>query len=73
MAYNTNQQNSTKLTLYFLIYGRTVRLSIKGEILNKSTLLDRVITLVHKLSLFKESARITIKRTQEKIKQDYSV
>jgi len=62
MAYNTSQQNSTKMTPYFLIYGRTARLSIEGKVLSRSTLLDRVITLVHKLPIFRESAKIAIKR-----------
>ncbi len=68
IAYNTSQQNSTKMTPYFLMYERIARLPIEGEVLSKSTLLDRVITLIHKLPLFRESARIAIKRAQEKIK-----
>ncbi len=62
MAYNISQQNSTKMTSYFLIYDRTARLPIEGKVLSKSILLDRVITLVHKLLLFRESARIAIKK-----------
>src|SRR6266540_3704770 len=73
MAYNTSQQNSTKMIPYFLIYGRIVRLPIKGEVCSRSTLLDRVITLVHKLLLFRESVKIAIKRVQEKIRQNYPV
>ena len=34
MAYNTSRQNSTKITPYFLIYGRIARLPIKGEVLS---------------------------------------
>ncbi len=56
------------MTSYFLIYRRTVRLHIKGKVLSKSTLLDRVIILIHKLLLFKESARIAIKRAQKKMR-----
>ncbi len=73
MAYNTSQQNSTKMTPFFLMYGRTARLSMEGEVFSKITLLDRVITMIHKLSIFRESARIAIKRAQEKMRQDYSV
>ncbi len=54
--------NSTKMTSYFLIYDRTVRLSMEGEVFSKSILLDKVIILIHKLLLFRESARIAIKR-----------
>ncbi len=73
MAYNTSQQNSIKMTSYFLMYGRIARLPIKGEVFSRNTLLDRVITLVHKLPIFRESARIAIKRAQEKMRQDYPV
>ncbi len=61
------------MTPYFLIYGRTARLLIEGEVLSRSILLDRVIILVHKLPIFRESARIAIKRVQEKMRQDYPV
>ncbi len=44
------------------MYNKIARLPIKGKMLNKSILLDRVITLVYKLLLFRESARIAIKR-----------
>ena len=73
MLYNMSQQNSTKMTPYFLIYGKTARLPIEGEVFSRNTLLDRVITLVHKLPLFRKSVRIVIKRAQEKMRQDYPV
>ena len=73
MAYNTSQQNSTKMTPYFLMYGQIARLPIEGEVLSRDTLLNRVITLVHKLPIFRESAKIAIKRAQEKMRQDYPV
>ncbi len=73
MTYNTSQQNSTKMTPYFLMYDRTARLPIEGEVLSRDTLLDRVITLIHKLPLFRENAKIAIKRVQEKMRQDYLV
>ncbi len=62
IAYNTSQQNSTKMTPYFLMYSRTARLLIEGEALNKNTLLDRVIILIYKLPIFRKSTRIAIKR-----------
>ncbi len=61
------------MTPYFLIYGRTARLPIEGEVLSRDTLLDRVITLVHKLPIFRENAKIAIKRAQEKMRQDYLI
>ncbi len=57
-----------KIILYFLIYGKIARLPIEGEILNRNTLLNRVIILIYKLPLFRKSAKITIKRAQKKIK-----
>ena len=68
MAYNISWQNSTKMTSYFLMYSRIARLLIEEGVLSKNTLLDRVITLIHKLLLFKESARIAIKRAQKKMR-----
>ncbi len=73
MAYNTSQQNSTKMTPYFLMYGRTARLPLEEEVLSRNTLLDRVIILIHKLPIFRESAKIAIKRAQEKMRHEYSV
>src|SRR6266542_2767058 len=61
------------MILYFLMYERTARLLLKGEVLSRNTLLDRVITMIHKLSIFRESVKIVIKRAQEKMRQDYSV
>ena len=73
IAYNTSQQNNTKMTPYFLMYGRTARLPLEGEVLSRNTLLDRVITMIHKLPIFRESAKVAIKRAQEKMRQEYSV
>jgi len=73
MAYNTSQQNNTKITSYFLIYDRIARLPIEEKMLSRNTLLNRVIILIHKLPIFRENARIVIKRAQEKIRQDYPV
>jgi len=73
IAYNTSQQDSMKMTSYFLMYGRIARLPIEGEVLNKDILLDSVITLIYKLPIFRKGIRIAIKRAQEKIRQDYPV
>ncbi len=55
------------------MYGRTARLPLDEDVLSRNTLLDRVITMVHKLPIYRESARIAIKRAQEKMRQDYSI
>ena len=60
--YNTSQQNSIKITSYFLIYNRIVRLSIKGEMLSKNILLNKIITLIHKVLIFRENAKTAIKK-----------
>ena len=73
MAYNTSRQNSTKMTPYFLMYGRTARLPLEEEVLSRNILLDRVITIVHKLFIFRENAKIAIKKAQEKMRQEYPV
>src|SRR6266498_5922938 len=62
MAYNTSRQNSTKMTPYFLIYGRIARLPLEEEVFSRNILLDRVITMVHKLPIFRKSVRIAIKK-----------
>ncbi len=55
------------------MYSKTAKLFINRKVFSKNTLLDRVITLVYKLPLFRESAKIAIKRAQKKKKQDYPV
>jgi len=61
------------MTPYFLMYGRIARLPLDEEVLSRNTLLDRVIMMVHKLPIFRKSAKIAIKRAQKKMRQDYSV
>ncbi len=55
------------------MYGRTARLPLEEEAFSKNILLDRVITMVYKLPIFRESAKIAIKRAQKKMRQDYSI
>src|SRR6266498_2208591 len=43
MAYNTSQQNNTKMTLYFLMYGRTARLPIEEEVFSRSTVEGKIV------------------------------
>ncbi len=61
------------MTPDFLMYGRIARLPLEEEVFSRNTLLDRVITMVHKLPIFRESAKIAIKRAQEKMRQEYSI
>src|SRR6266511_5756336 len=55
------------------MYEKTARLSLEEEVLSRNTLLDRVITMVHKLPIFRKNTRIAIKRAQEKMRLDYPV
>jgi len=56
------------MTPYFLIYSQIARLPMEGKVCSKSTLLNRVITLIYKLPLFRKNARIVIKKVQKKIR-----
>ncbi len=44
------------------MFRRDPRLPIKEAILSKRTILDRVIKLIHKISIFKKSAKVAINR-----------
>ena len=50
------------------MYGQTARLPIERGVFSRDTLLDRVITMIHKLPIFRESAKVAIKRAQEKMR-----
>jgi len=63
MSYNTSIQASTRLTSYYLMFGRELKLPIKKATLSKDTILNRVIELIHKVLIFRESAKVAINRT----------
>ncbi len=50
------------MILYYLIYKRDLRLPIRETELSKKTILDQVITMIHKIPLFKKSVKTTINR-----------
>ncbi len=62
MLYNTSQQASIWLTPYYLIFGRDPKLLVKETTLSKNTILDRVIELIHKIPIFRESVKRAINR-----------
>ncbi len=62
MSYNTSQQASTCMIPYYLIFGRDPKLPIRKAMLLKNTILDRVIELIHKIPIFRKSAKIAINR-----------
>ncbi len=62
MSYNTSQQVSTCITSYYLIFERDLKLPIKKVMLSKNTILDKVIELIYKVPIFRESAKIAINR-----------
>ncbi len=51
------------MTLYYLIFGRDLKLLIKKIALSKKTILDKVIKLIHKVPIFRENVKIAINRT----------
>ena len=73
MSYNTSQQNTTCMTPYYLMFGRDPKLPIKEVTLLENTILDRMIELIHKVPIFRESAKVAIKRAQKKMKESYQV
>ncbi len=50
------------LTSYYLMFGRDLKLPIKKITLSEKTILDRVIELIHKVPIFRESAKVAINR-----------
>ena len=73
MSYNTSQQESTHLTLYYLIFKRDLKLPIKKVTLSETTILNRVIKLIYKVPIFRENVKIAINRIQQKMKANYQV
>ncbi len=73
ISYNTNQQASTRITLYYLIFERNLKLPIKEITLSRNTILNRVIELIYKVPIFRESVKVAINRTQQKINANYQM
>jgi len=55
------------------MFGRDLKLPIKKITLSEKTILDRVIELIHKVPIFRESAKVTINRAQQKIRANYQI
>jgi len=49
---------------YYLIFGRDLKLHIREDMLSKKTILDRVIELIYKVPIFRESAKAAINKVQ---------
>ena len=62
ISYNTSQQSSMWIMLYYLMFERDLKLPIKKITLSEKIILDRVIDLIHKISIFRESMKVTINR-----------
>ncbi len=58
---------------YYLMFSRDLKLLIKKTILSKETILDRVIELIHKVPIFRKSAKTAIIRAQYKMKANYPI
>ena len=73
MFYNTSQHSIIKLTPYYLMFGRDLKLPIKEVMPTEKSILDRVIELIHQVPMIRESAKVAIKKIQQKMKRDYPV
>src|SRR6266542_7114861 len=73
MSYNTSQHNITRLILYYLMFGRDLKLPIKEIMPTEKSILNRVIELIHQVPMIRESAKVAIKKIQQKMKRDYPV
>ena len=62
-----------QMTLYFLIFGRDLKLLIKEAILSENTILDRIIKLIYKVSIFKKNAKVVINKAQQRIRANYQI
>ena len=55
------------------MFGRDPKLPIKEVMSIEKSILNRVIELIHQVSMIRESAKVAIKRAQQRMKHDYSV
>lgn len=67
-AYRTAQQSTTKLTPFYLTYGREARLPIDYKENEEVTILDRLNQLIEKLPFIREQTRKQIQKVQQKQK-----
>src|SRR6266545_4125391 len=68
MSYNTSQHSITRLTSYYLMFGRDLKLLIKEIIPTEKSIFDRIIELIHQVLMIRESTKVAIKRAQQRIK-----
>src|SRR6266498_3993558 len=68
ISYNTSQHSITRLTLYYLMFGRDLKLPIKEVMSTEKSILDKGIELIYQVPMIRESAKVTIKRAQQKMK-----
>ena len=73
-AYRTAVQSSTKVTPFYLAYGREARLPISFDNLDEvleENILDRLFHLVDELPHIRETAKQQVRKTQQKQKRQY--
>src|SRR6266542_2256944 len=73
MSYNMSQQSTTRIMPYYLMFRRDPKLPIKEVMLTERSIFDRIIELIYQVSMIRESAKVVIKRVQQRMKHDYSV
>ena len=64
MSYNMSQHSITRLTPYYLMFGRDLKLPIKEVKPTEKSILNRIIELIYQVLMIRESAKVAIKRTQ---------
>jgi len=69
-AYRTAQQSTTKITPFYLTYGRQANLPISENGKTENTILDRLNEILLKLPHVREQTKLQIKKMQQKQK-DY--
>jgi len=70
-AYRTSRQATTRITPFYLTYGREARLPIDDLTGNFTTIQQRLMELVDELPILREITRETITESQSEQKQRY--
>ena len=67
-AYRTSKQATTKVTPFYLTYGREARLPVDDLTYNFTTIWKRIIGLINDLPILRKSVRDTIEESQSEQK-----
>ena len=73
ISYNMSQHSIIRITPYYLMFRKDLKLPIKEVLPTERFILDRVIELIHQVPMIRESAKVAIKRAQQRMKCDYPI